>query len=82
MRTITCFYSFLTVDTGKGEPLSIDYPDIRECRETEHLCLLICVDHTGVLLAKDGFESGSWPELQEAIEKAKQLEAQNLQETI
>ena len=62
------------MDTGRGEPVEIDYTDVREHKETEHLCLLICADHRGVMLAKDGFETGSWSVLLDAIEKAK-LEA-------
>ena len=76
-RTITCWRNCLTVDTGRGEPVQIDYPDIREFRETEHLHLLICADHTGIQLAKDGFETGSWTALTDAIEKARQ-EAEQL----
>lgn len=71
-RTVTCYRTSLTVDTGKAEPTEIDYADIREHRETEHLCLLICSDHRGVMLARDGFETGSWDILLAAIEKARQ----------
>ncbi len=71
-RTVTCHRTSLFVDTGKGEPVEIDYTDVREHKETEHLCLLICADHRGVMLAKDGFEIGSWDALLTAIEKAKQ----------
>lgn len=71
-RTVTCHRASLSVDTGRGEPIEIDYTDVREHRETEHLCLLICADHRGVMLAKDGFETGSWDALLAAIDKAKQ----------
>ena len=60
------------IETGDGEPVQIDYPDIRDHRETEHLYLLLCADHTGVMLARDGFQTGSWQALLDAIEKAKQ----------
>ena len=70
-RTVTCYGSSLTVETGRGEPTQIDYPDIREHRETEHLLILICADHSGVMLAKDGFETGSPAAVLTAIEKAK-----------
>ena len=70
-RTITCHRGYLTVDTGRREPMQIDYTDIREYRQTEHLILLICFNHLGVHLARDGFESGSWEELWAAVEKAK-----------
>ena len=75
-RTVTCYRTSLFVDTGKGEPVEIDYTDAREHKETEHLCLLICADHRGVMLAKDGFETGSWEALLAAIEKARQEAAE------
>jgi len=71
-RVIRGYRDRLTVDTGRGDPVQIDYTGIREHRETEHLYLLICGNHTGVQLAKDGFETGSWPELLSAIDRAKQ----------
>ena len=71
-RTICCYRNCLMIETGDGEPVQIDYPDIRDHRETEHLYLLLCADHTGVMLAKDGFQTGSWQALLDAIEKAKQ----------
>ena len=70
-RVTQCYRDYLTVETGRGEPVHIDYPDIRESKETEHMILLICNDHTGVHLSKDGFETGSWDVLQAAIEKSK-----------
>lgn len=70
-RTVTCWRTCLSVDTGKGEPTQIDYTDIGEHKETEHLLLLICNDHRGVMLSKDGFETGSWEALLDAIEKAR-----------
>lgn len=73
-RTVTCYRSYLTVETGAGEPVQIDYPDIKEHRVTERLYLLICKDHSGVMLARDGFTTGSWQALLDAIEQA-QIEA-------
>lgn len=73
-RTIYCYRNYLTVETGESEPVQIDYPDIREYRVTERLYLLICNNHAGVMLAKDGFAEGSWQALLDAIEQA-QLEA-------
>lgn len=69
-RTVNCYRSHLTVETGSAEPVQIDYPDIREHKETAHLFILICADHTGVMLAKDGFSLGSWQTLLDGIEKA------------
>ena len=71
-RTVYCYRNYLMIETGDGEPVQIDYPDIRDHRETEHLYLLLCADHTGVMLARDGFQTGSWQALLDAIEKAKQ----------
>ena len=75
-RIISCYRNCLTIDTGTGEPVQIDYTDIREHRETEHLILLICNDHIGVQLAKDGFETGSFQTLLTAIEKTKEAAEQ------
>lgn len=75
-RTVSCFRTSLSVDTGRGEPTVIEYADVREHRETERLYLLICADHRGVMLAKDGFETGSWEALLAAIEKARQEAAE------
>ena len=71
-RTITCQATYLTVEPEQGEPVDIDYADITEEKETEHLILLICRDHTGVLLAKDGFLTGSREALTDAIQKARE----------
>ena len=51
--------------------MQIEYTDIREHKTTDHLLLLIYSDHRGVMLSKDGFETGSSEALLEAIEKAK-----------
>lgn len=73
-RTVTCYRTCLTVDTGAPEPTRIDYPDIREHRTTDHLYLLICNDHAGIMLDRSGFTTGSWQALLDAIEQA-QIEA-------
>lgn len=81
-RTVYCYRGCLTVETGAAEPTQIDYPDIKEHKVTDHLCLLICNDHAGIMLAKDGFTAGSWQALLDAIEQAKQeaIEAAKLLE--
>lgn len=71
-RTITCDRAGLEIDTGKEKPVRIEYTDVREWRETPHLWLLLCSGHLGVQLAKDGFETGSWDRVLQAMEKAKQ----------
>ena len=70
-RTIHCYRNHLSVETDGAEPVQIDYPDIREHRETAHMLILICNDHTGVMLAKNGFEEGSPAALLDAIERAR-----------
>ncbi|MBR2823644.1 MAG: YcxB family protein [Clostridia bacterium] len=80
-RVITCDRTGLEVDTGKGEPVRIEYTDIQDHRETEHLYLLLCRGHTGVQLAKDGFQTGSWYALLKAVDRAKE-EAAAMQELI
>ena len=71
-RTVLCDRTGLTVDTGTGEPVRIEYTDIRSHLETPHLYLLICADHVGVQLARDGFETGSWETLLQAIDRARE----------
>ena len=80
-RTITCDRTGLEIDTGSGKPLRIEYTDILEHKETPHLYLLLCSGHTGVQLARDGFETGSWDELLRAVDKARQ-EAEMMAELI
>ena len=80
-RTITCDRTGLSVDTGKGEPVRIEYTEVLEHRETEHLYLLLCSGHRGVQLARDGFETGSWEALLQAMDRAKQ-EAEAMKELI
>ena len=70
-RTITCYPDRLTIQRQGASPMEIKYTDIREHRETEHLLILICKNRSGVLLAKDGFETGSAAELLDAIEQAR-----------
>ena len=70
-RTVVCYRNYLVIENGDAEPMQIDYPDIREQKETEHMFILICADHTGVMLAKDGFSIGSWQTLLDGIEKAR-----------
>lgn len=74
LRTVTFDRTGMTVDTGQGEPARIEYTEIRETRETPRLYLLLCSGHRGVLLAKDGFEKGSWDAVLQAEERAKQEE--------
>ena len=71
-RTVVCDRTGLEVDTGAGQPVRIEYTDVRDTRETPHLYLLLCAGHAGVQLAKDGFESGSWDALLQAVDRAKQ----------
>ena len=71
-RIITCDRTGLEINTGREKPIRIEYNDVREWRETVHLYLLLCSNHVGVHLAKDGFETGSWNQILQAMEKAKQ----------
>lgn len=80
-RVITCDRTGMEIDTGKGEPVRIEYTEIRDLRETEHLYLLLCSGHMGVQLAKDGFQTGSWDALLQAIDRAKE-EAAAMQELV
>ena len=80
-RVIVCDAAGLAVNTGNGEPVRIEYTEVREHRETPHLWLLLCSGGVGVQLAKDGFETGSWEELLQAIDRAKE-EAAALRELL
>ena len=59
-------------ETGKSEPVRIEYTEVQDHRETEHLYLLLCGGHMGVQLAKDGFQTGSWDALLRAVDRAKE----------
>ena len=80
-RVITCDRTGLEIDTGKGEPVRIEYTEVQDHRETEHLYLLLCSGHMGVQLAKDGFQAGSWDALLRAVDRAKE-EAAAMQELL
>ena len=75
-RTVYCYSHSLAVDTGGAQPVEIEYTDIREHRETERLLILICANHAGVMLARDGFETGSPAGLLQAVERAKKEAAE------
>ena len=70
-RTVSCYRDHLTVETGAAEPVRIDYADIREHRATEHMYILICKSHAGVMLDRSGFETGSFQDLLDAVDRAK-----------
>lgn len=56
---VTCFYEDrLEIDAG-GTLKTIPYGDIEKIRQTKQLFLLVCKDKVGVMVAKDGFVSGS-----------------------
>ncbi len=80
-RTITCDRTGMSIDSGSGEPLRIEYTDVLEHRETPHLYLLLCSGHMGVQLARDGLTTGSWNALLKAIDRAKE-EAAAMQDLI
>ena len=71
----------MSIDSGIGEPLRIEYTDVLEHRETPHLYLLLCSGHMGVQLARDGLTTGSWNALLKAIDRAKE-EAAAMQDLI
>lgn len=68
-RTIEFFENGLIVHTEDEAPIEIDYSDIREWRETEHLSVLVCEGRMGILLAKDGFQSGLLDTVRKLAEK-------------
>ena len=80
-RTITCDRTGMSINSGSGEPLRIEYTDVLEHRETPHLYLLLCSGHMGVQLARDGLTTGSWNALLKAIDRAKE-EAAAMQDLI
>ncbi len=59
MERVFRFYSdFLTVESGAGE-ITVQYGDIIKYAGTKRLLVFTCRDKTGVMLARDGFVSGS-----------------------
>ncbi len=80
-RTVTCDRTGIIIDTGKGEPVRIDYTEVRDFRETPHLYLLLCSDHQGVQLSRNGFILGNWDLLWKTIAQAKE-QAEAMRELI
>lgn len=64
----TEFYEHsLVVFSDSGAPLEVDYPDVEQLQETEHLVILRCAGRRGILLDKQGFERGSLEEIQRQL---------------
>ena len=55
-KRTTCFsYGDFSVQADGQDPVYFEYTEISEWKETEHLLILICNDHTGIMLDKTGF---------------------------
>ena len=68
LERITRFYpSYLEADNGMEE-ITVFYEDIRQILKSEHLLVLLSVEKVGVLVARDGFVSGSVADVQTLIE--------------
>lgn len=66
-RVTRFFPDRLEIDSG-GEPTVIPYGDVQEILSTEHLLVLTCKDKVGVLLAREGFETGDEDSVRAVIE--------------
>lgn len=65
---ITRFYpGYLEADNGIEE-VTVFYEDIRQILQSEHLLVLLSAEKVGILVARDGFVSGSVADVQTLIE--------------
>lgn len=63
-RTVTFYETGLSVASG-GEVLAdIDYSEVTDRKETEHLLVLICEDRTGVLIEKAALSGDALAKIQ------------------
>ena len=71
-KRITCFsYGDFSVQADGQDPVYFDYTEISEWKETEHLLILICNDHTGIMLDKTGFTVGNAEIIKKQEQKCK-----------
>ncbi len=63
----TCFYADHLVIGGDCAEKIVPYGEILEIKESRQLLVLVCADQVGVLIAKDGFVSGSAAQIRELI---------------
>jgi hypothetical protein len=68
-RTVEFFETGLSVHTEDEFPVEIDYSEVKEVKETEHLAILLCENRMGVLLDKAGFETGTLKLVKELVER-------------
>ena len=68
-RRVTFYENGLTV-ASKGEVRAdIDFAEIKERKETEHLIVLICEDRTGVLVEKAALSEDEWEKARMLIDQ-------------
>ncbi len=65
-RDTEFYQDLLIILDGDTELRRVEYANVREVRETEHLLVLLCEDGAGILLEKAGFQENG-------LEKAKEL---------
>ena len=56
-RTTECFEDDVVIHAGDNE-IEVDYGEITEILQTEHLLILVSSDKTGVMLTHNGFDVG------------------------
>lgn len=74
LQRITCFYPDHLEIRGEGVEMDIPYEDIRDIKRSRRLLILLCEDKTGVLVALDGFTTGSANEVNALLCSAKDKE--------
>ena len=68
MKRTTRFYEDrMEVEKTSGDVLIINYEDVADVMESEHLLIMVNKDRLGVMAAKDSFSKGDAAQVQELI---------------
>lgn len=71
-RRVEFYASSLAVYTeGNSSVLEVDYSEIKEWRISPHLVLLICDDHSGILLDQANFQMKTWEQIETLLKQSK-----------
>ncbi len=73
MERTTCFYfDRLTVQTA-GQETKVKYCDIDEILMTRNLLILVASDHTGIMVERDAYVTGSEEDALSAISRVREM---------
>lgn len=74
LRRTTSFYADHLEIRGDGLEKHISYEEIDQIKRSRRLLILVCKDHTGVLLSRTGFSKGTETEVNTLLSSAKNKE--------